>query len=189
MGGCRLVDGRPMTKINGPARQSQSSGLRKVTNEFGDTQFVVRAPLASAGRRVASESGNITLRLAKDALKNASLIAVSECGTVCVVAGAPPLVDGNVTCWPGSRLLRRTYRGFATNDEADPGKHTPFRGILRSDRFWRWRPPSSSGATDVDDPRPFACDYAVPFSPVALSAIAGFQTRQEAFPRRNAGQN
>jgi hypothetical protein len=117
--------------LNVRLQLSEVSGRVDVTNEFGDTQFVVRTPLAAADHRVVSESGNITLQLAKDALENAPLIAVSECGTVRIAAGAPPLVDGNISYSPGSGLvLRRTYRGFAT--EGDAKSPSP-----RFDRFQR----------------------------------------------------
>jgi hypothetical protein len=100
---------------------SEVTGRVDVTNEFGDTQFVVRTPLVSASHRVISESGNITLQLAEDCLQSAPLLAVSECGTVRMADKGLPLVDGNISCWPGRGLIRRTYRGFATGvDDKSP---------------------------------------------------------------------
>ena len=107
-----------LLKVN--LQLSEVAGRVNVTNEFGDTQFVVRTPLAAAVHRVMSESGNITLQLAQDCLQNTPLLAVSECGTVRVADKGLPLVDGNITYWPGSGLIRRTYRGFATKGDEKP---------------------------------------------------------------------
>ncbi len=107
--------------LNVNLRLSEVSGRVDVTNEFGDTRFVARTPLAAAAHRVVSESGNITLQLAKNALENAPLVAVSECGTIRTADNGPPLVDGNISSfWPGNGLLRRTYRGFATQGDTKP---------------------------------------------------------------------
>jgi hypothetical protein len=110
---------------------SEVTGRVNVTNEFGDTQFVVRTPLAATAHRVMSESGNITLQLDQNSLQSAPLLAVSECGTVHVIDKGLPLVDGNISCWPGSGLTRRTYRGFASKSD----ENSPFGRFERLQRM------------------------------------------------------
>ncbi len=120
--------------LNVNLQLSNVSGRLDVTDDFGDILLIANTPLAKAVHRLFSQSGNITLQLATDALKDAPLIAATECGTVRVADQAPPLVDGNATGWPGDGLLRRTYRGFATkSDEKPPFDHFgPFMKMVNS---------------------------------------------------------
>ncbi len=109
-------------------------GLVDVMNDFGDTELVVSEPLASGVHQVFSQSGNIQLRLSKDALDKAPLLAVTECGTVRSRRDGPPLKDGNISFWTEDTRTPLTYRGFATKSVSE----SPFG------RFNRLRPDAGS---------------------------------------------
>jgi hypothetical protein len=113
------------------------SGVRgrlDVINDFGDTVLEIAEPLPSAVHQVHSQSGDIQLRVSKNALDKAPLLAVTECGIVRAQNNGPPLKDGNISFWTEDPRTPVTYRGFATNSVGA----SPFG------RFSRLRPKSQS---------------------------------------------
>jgi hypothetical protein len=125
--------------LNVNLQLSDVTGRIDVNNEFGDTQFSTRTPLSAAAHRVVSESGSILLRLTPKILEDVPLVVASECGTVKVLDSAPPLIDGNISCWPGDGRVRRTYRGFATAGKQRPqDPFGPFHRLAFGDDNRPW---------------------------------------------------
>ena len=75
----------------------RGAGPTRRDKRFRRHRLVVRGPLSPAVHQIFSESGSIRLRLSKDALNKAPLLAVTECGTVRVLRDGPPLKDGNLS--------------------------------------------------------------------------------------------
>jgi len=133
-----------LLKVN--LQLAELNGRVDVNNQFGDTLFVVEAPLTAAAHRIVSESGGIRLQLANNALQSAPLVAATECGTVRVMENTPPLTEGNITTWHENGLVRRTYRGFITKSDAQP----PFDRIEPFQRLETIRAPQGQSKPGLD---------------------------------------
>jgi len=95
-------------------------GTIDVKNEFGETFF--RAdndqPMANKAHRIVSESGRIEVVLPGNLTGAIPLAALTECGTVRTIGADDTLENVQFTTHSGDQQVTRTWRGFATRQNA-----------------------------------------------------------------------
>jgi hypothetical protein len=113
------------------------AGKVDVRNDFGNTVLVSSGKLAEAAHRIVSEAGHVQVKLGPDALGDLPVTALSECGRVKVADSVPSLDIFMFTTSGGGEGQRRSWGGFVTKRERDPG------GRIGSDYFERFRRPAA----------------------------------------------
>jgi hypothetical protein len=112
---CRDIDGDLTLWFCRAALDLQNvSGKVDVQNEFGDTRWTIVKRPAEQPHRIVSESGRVVVHAAADALKEFPLLAMSQCGTVRVVAPFDRSDNASMTMQMGPDLGRRSWIGIWT---------------------------------------------------------------------------
>jgi hypothetical protein len=91
------------------------SGRVDIRNDFGNTTFLAKEPLAARSHRFVSESGIIDITIPKSSAVDRPFVAVTECGTVtCINAGRPTLEDRQIASSTQPGPARRSWKGYTT---------------------------------------------------------------------------
>jgi len=113
---CRNIDGDLTALFTRAALELKAiGGGIDIRNEFGDTTLAVGPGLAEKPHRVVSESGQIEVNLAPEALDRLPLQALTSCGTIRTNVGQDVLPDVSFTVGRDYTGTSRNWRGVISN--------------------------------------------------------------------------